>query len=326
MTSRSSRPGRNRMSVGSDAEIARALQLEEDEAEAAQFFTPSVSSSSAAAAARPQTTIDRTLAAAAGLNGALAAAMAAIGFGGSSSSSRLGVSNDRPDRSSYAVEHCSTSTRCRGCQRHISPGELQISYRRSSSEPVSTCHPLCLGIIPDVAALMATAMANDAQVQFAPSVTADERAAVEAELEALADQPAGSIADFSMFGPSGRDVRRRPSRLQRRLLGTDRDFTAEDYEMLLQLDEAQSSSRSSKKQHRAEAEAVLSMLPISAMSRASAGTECMVCLESMDEGCEVRTLPCMHIFHRKCIDRWFAEPGRPPRCPIDQTKVEPTGD
>lgn len=169
-------------------------------------------------------------------------------------------------------------------------------------------------------------MVTTAQVQFAPSVTADERAAVEAELGAVSDQVAGSLARFPVLGFPSRDQGRRPSRLQRQLLGTDRDFSAEDYEMLLQLDEAQSSSRSSKKQQRAEVEMVLSVLPISAMSSASAGTECMVCLEPMDEGCEVRTLPCMHIFHRKCIDRWFAEPGRPPRCPIDQTKVELTGD
>lgn len=314
------------MSVGSDAEIARALQLEEDEAEAAQLFAPSAGMSSASSSPR-QSPIDGAMAAAAGLNGAFAAAMAAFGFG-SGSLSRLGSGSDLPDSgaATFEVGHCNTPINCRGCQRRVPPGELQISYRRSSSRPMHFCNALCLTTIPDVAASMATAMASDAQVQFAPSVSTDERAAVEAALGALASQPAeaGPLGHLLPFGVPRRRRASSNSSLQRQLLQTDRDFTAEDYEMLLQLDEAQSSNRRAKKQQRAEAEAVLSVLPVSAVTGASAGTECMVCLEPMEAGAEVRTLPCMHFFHRKCIDRWFAEPGRPPRCPIDQTKVELT--
>ncbi|CAE8730238.1 unnamed protein product [Polarella glacialis] len=106
--------------------------------------------------------------------------------------------------------------------------------------------------------------------------------------------------------------------LQRRLLSTDRDFNAEDYEMLLQLDEG----RSSSSRHQQEAQSLLSLLPVSTVAASAAGSQCMVCLDTMDAGAEVRTLPCMHVFHRHCIDRWLAEPGRPPRCPIDQSKVE----
>lgn len=37
------------------------------------------------------------------------------------------------------------------------------------------------------------------------------------------------------------------------------------------------------------------------------GTECVICTDcyKKDEG--VRELPCGHIFHKKCIDRWFKE-------------------
>lgn len=270
--------------------------------------------------------MDGAMAAAAGLNGALAAAMAAFGFAGGSLS-RLGNGSVLPNSSaSFEVGHCATPIDCCGCQRRVSPGELQISYRRSLSRPMHFCNALCLTTIPDVAASMATAMGSDAQVQFAPSVSMDERAGIEAALGALANQPAeaGLLDHILPFRAPRQRRGSSNSSLQRQLLQTDRDFTAEDYEMLLQLDEAQSSNRRAKKQHRAEAEAVLSMLPSSAVTGASAGTECMVCLEPMEEGAEVRTLPCMHFFHRKCIDRWFAEPGRPPRCPIDQTKVELT--
>ncbi len=37
------------------------------------------------------------------------------------------------------------------------------------------------------------------------------------------------------------------------------------------------------------------------------GTECIICSDcyKKDEG--VRELPCGHVFHKKCIDRWFKE-------------------
>jgi len=35
------------------------------------------------------------------------------------------------------------------------------------------------------------------------------------------------------------------------------------------------------------------------------GLKCRICLELYEEGDEVKTLPCFHIFHSSCIDKWF---------------------
>lgn len=35
--------------------------------------------------------------------------------------------------------------------------------------------------------------------------------------------------------------------------------------------------------------------------------ECAICLEDYAEGDRIRTLPCKHEFHQKCIDNWLCE-------------------
>ncbi|KAL7426543.1 hypothetical protein ACHAXM_000499 [Skeletonema potamos] len=41
---------------------------------------------------------------------------------------------------------------------------------------------------------------------------------------------------------------------------------------------------------------------------------CSVCLDSYREGETVRTIPCFHTFHNKCIDPWLAEKAECPIC------------
>lgn len=41
--------------------------------------------------------------------------------------------------------------------------------------------------------------------------------------------------------------------------------------------------------------------------------QCQVCLEEFKSGDDIRTLPCLHIYHKKCIDQWLV---RNRTCPI----------
>ena len=47
-------------------------------------------------------------------------------------------------------------------------------------------------------------------------------------------------------------------------------------------------------------------------SSSSTLDECAVCLTEFEEGDEVRVLPCGHIFHLDCCDKWLLGSGRGP--------------
>ncbi|OMO80958.1 Zinc finger, RING-type [Corchorus olitorius] len=51
--------------------------------------------------------------------------------------------------------------------------------------------------------------------------------------------------------------------------------------------------------------------------------KCIFCLEEMAKGCEVTRMPCSHIFHGPCIQKWLKE--RSHMCPICRFKL-PTHD
>ena len=46
-------------------------------------------------------------------------------------------------------------------------------------------------------------------------------------------------------------------------------------------------------------------------------TSCAVCLEDYVEGESLRTLPCLHQFHTKCVDTWLKQNRACPICKID---------
>jgi len=49
-----------------------------------------------------------------------------------------------------------------------------------------------------------------------------------------------------------------------------------------------------------------------------AQNQCSVCLEHFKSGEELRMLPCMHRYHKDCIDRWLA---RSPACPVCKHEI-----
>ena len=44
---------------------------------------------------------------------------------------------------------------------------------------------------------------------------------------------------------------------------------------------------------------------------------CSVCLCDAEDGDAMRTLPCMHVYHADCIDKWLGEHATCPICKHD---------
>ena len=47
---------------------------------------------------------------------------------------------------------------------------------------------------------------------------------------------------------------------------------------------------------------------------AAGGAECSICLTEFDAESRVRLLPCRHVYHQRCIDRWLDRSRKCPSC------------
>lgn len=94
------------------------------------------------------------------------------------------------------------------------------------------------------------------------------------------------------------------------LLQAQRDFNENDYEMLLALDE-------NNHQHGGASAAQINALPESTVQIDNL-EECSICLETPSIGDTIRHLPCLHKFHKDCIDEWVR---RKTSCPICKSSV-----
>ncbi|XP_046349991.2 E3 ubiquitin-protein ligase ZSWIM2-like [Haliotis rufescens] len=106
-----------------------------------------------------------------------------------------------------------------------------------------------------------------------------------------------------------------------RAVATDmmnRELSASDYDLLLQLDSTQHTSMTSD-----IPEEVVNMLPLERVRERSQllapGSQCRMCLRSFVVGQHVRKLPCKHKFHKDCIDNWLLHSR--PTCPADGLQV-----
>ncbi|XP_040192286.1 E3 ubiquitin-protein ligase RNF165 isoform X1 [Rana temporaria] len=45
--------------------------------------------------------------------------------------------------------------------------------------------------------------------------------------------------------------------------------------------------------------------------------KCTICLSMLEDGEDVRRLPCMHLFHQVCVDQWLATSKKCPICRVD---------
>mmetsp|Transcript_73971 Transcript_73971/g.176050 ORF Transcript_73971/g.176050 Transcript_73971/m.176050 type:complete len:293 (-) Transcript_73971:105-983(-) len=55
-------------------------------------------------------------------------------------------------------------------------------------------------------------------------------------------------------------------------------------------------------------------------------SKCMVCLESFQAKDELRILPCLHRYHKGCVDEWLSRSAECPVCKFDITRTSFSGE
>lgn len=112
------------------------------------------------------------------------------------------------------------------------------------------------------------------------------------------------------------DAQQLPSFLARmdpellRLILTERDFNAEDYEVLGTLDSSVPSMQGATPSE-------IRRLPSHTVpdDRAS-HIQCAICLDTCKPGDIIRTTPCFHQFHASCVDKWLEIKATCPVCKV----------
>ena len=97
-----------------------------------------------------------------------------------------------------------------------------------------------------------------------------------------------------------------------------REITPEDYDLLLTLSahEQQRETLDSESVHKIGGEEVLQSVPVDCNGDAEVCAICLACLQPADV---VRKLPCSHVFHKECIDKWLTSGAA--ECPIDRQRL-----
>lgn len=95
------------------------------------------------------------------------------------------------------------------------------------------------------------------------------------------------------------------------ILHVQRDFNENDYEMLLALDD-------NNHQHAGASEDQINNLPQTVIQTDNVEEPCAVCLEKPAIGDTIRHLPCLHKFHKDCIDPWLR---RKTSCPVCKSGI-----
>lgn len=105
-----------------------------------------------------------------------------------------------------------------------------------------------------------------------------------------------------------------------RLVLSDRNFTGDDYESLLQFNEENGHALESILHHSIGAtDREIERCPAHTIQSQNdyllqTPKSCSVCLERYEIGDEVRTIPCFHTFHTHCIDPWLRQKAECPVC------------
>ncbi|KAI1610479.1 hypothetical protein EDD37DRAFT_18425 [Exophiala viscosa] len=80
--------------------------------------------------------------------------------------------------------------------------------------------------------------------------------------------------------------------------------------------------RISRMENGTDEEASLSVHTSRHIGQDSTRDECPVCVETFLTNDDVRILPCGHIYHHRCVDRWLLRIAG--TCPVCRTRVEDT--
>ena len=97
-----------------------------------------------------------------------------------------------------------------------------------------------------------------------------------------------------------------------------RDFTGDDYEMLQSLDD-----NTQQRRQQGAQQADIDRLPLHCITAEELAEHqhspggaptCNICLGPYELHDEVRTVPCMHQFHKACIDTWLRDKAICPVC------------
>lgn len=136
-----------------------------------------------------------------------------------------------------------------------------------------------------------TLSSTDRNIHFHPNIDVDMRIHILEQLEA-------ALGASEMAAPNS-------------FFQLDRDFNENDYEMLLALDD-------NNHQHVGANSSQIDGLPQSTVQSENYTEVCAVCLETPTIGDTVRHLPCLHKFHKDCIDPWLR---RKTSCPICKSGI-----
>eukprot|EP00428_Durinskia_dybowskii_P073713 CAMPEP_0170395282 /NCGR_PEP_ID=MMETSP0117_2-20130122/21693_1 /TAXON_ID=400756 /ORGANISM="Durinskia baltica, Strain CSIRO CS-38" /LENGTH=146 /DNA_ID=CAMNT_0010651577 /DNA_START=373 /DNA_END=813 /DNA_ORIENTATION=+ len=123
------------------------------------------------------------------------------------------------------------------------------------------------------------------------------------------------LAHIMQLGRAGGAQGALSNRMRMALL--NRDFNGNDFEMLQALDD-------DPDEHRGAQQELIDRLPLHVMTASEleenqagdcgGSVACNICLAPYEAGDEVRTIPCMHKYHRNCIDTWLRERALCPIC------------